>query len=84
MRVQEAFYSTAALTKILAVGTHTKSARDLEIMLRLLDRSNFATLGPLSMCMYASCVGARKERDKAAGGDKGKALRAGKRVRGKG
>jgi hypothetical protein len=31
----------------------------LEIILRLFDRSNFATLGPLWMCMYASSVEAR-------------------------
>ena len=49
--------------QLLAVGTHVKSARDLKIMLRLFDRSNFATLGPLSMRMYASNVGARINQD---------------------
>lgn len=62
MQVQEAFYSYGRSYQILAVGTHAKSARDLEIMLRLFDRSNFTTLGPLSMCMYASSVGARMTR----------------------
>ncbi|MEH2434443.1 MAG: hypothetical protein V7K25_09335 [Nostoc sp.] len=41
MQVQEAFYSYGRSYQILAVGTHAKSARDLEIMLRLFDRSNF-------------------------------------------
>ncbi|MFL9454101.1 MULTISPECIES: hypothetical protein [Nostocales] len=31
MQVQEAFYSYDRSYQILAVGTHTKSARDLEI-----------------------------------------------------
>jgi hypothetical protein len=59
VQVQEAFYSYGRSYQILAVGTHAKSARDLEIMLRLFDRSNFTTLGPLSMCMYASSVRTR-------------------------
>lgn len=59
VQVQEAFYNYGRSYQILAVGTHAKSARDLEIMLRLFDRSNFTTLGPLSMCMYASCIRAR-------------------------
>ncbi len=62
MQVQEAFYSYGRSYQILAVGTHAKSARDLEIMLRLFDRSNFTTLGPLSMCMYAFSVRARMTR----------------------
>ncbi|MBD2295047.1 hypothetical protein H6G06_16545 [Anabaena sphaerica FACHB-251] len=47
VQVQETFYSYGCSYQILAVDTHAKSARDLVIMLRLLDCSNFATLEPL-------------------------------------
>lgn len=62
MQVEDAFYNYGRSYQILAVGAHAKSARDLAIMLRLFDRSNFTTLGPLLMCMYASSVGTRKPR----------------------
>ncbi|MCC5637962.1 hypothetical protein LC593_19390 [Nostoc sp. CHAB 5844] len=62
VQVQAAFYNYGRSYQMLAVDTHAKSARDLKFMLRLFDRSNFTTLGPLSMCMYASCVKTRKIR----------------------